>query len=86
MNTSTAYCDYYDVDCQDPAFYTWNSPEWVATRYVGNRMLEVWTVGDMRVSMPNGDVLRYADDLRWAGIKTDRDLENIDPNSWENNS
>lgn len=88
---TVAYCDYYNESCNDPAFYTWNQPEWVCTVYVEDKCLELWTVGDMRINMPNGDVIRYADDLFYAGIDTDEKLHKISDEDeafeyWINNS
>lgn len=83
------YCDYYDDSRCDPAFYTWDSPEWVATVRVDDKSLELWTVGEMRINMPNEDILRYADDLLHAGITTDEHLYALDDiygDVWINNS
>ena len=85
------YCDYYDDSRNDPAFYTWNSPEWVATVEIGDRSLELWTVGEMRINLPNEDIIRYADDLFHAGIDPDEKLHQLgnDDDSydiWINNS
>ena len=83
------YCSYYDESRNDPAFYTWDSPEWVASVEVDGRALEAWVVGEMRIDLPNEDIVRYADDLISADIDTDEKLHAIDDGSydiWINNS
>ena len=83
---SVRYCEYYDESRNDPAFYTWDTPEWVCTVEVKDRLLEVWSVGEMRINLPNDSIVRYADDLFSAGIETDEDLYEIDEACWVNNS
>lgn len=85
------YCDYYDPSRNDPAFYTWDSPEWVATVEVDDRSLEAWVVGEMRIQLPNEEIIRYADDLPWAGLVNDKDLYALSDKDdsfdvWINNS
>jgi hypothetical protein len=80
------YCDYYHPSSNDPAFYTWDSPEWIATVEFEDRLLEAWVVGEMRIQFPNEDIVRYSDELSWAGIANDSDIETIKPEYWINNS
>jgi hypothetical protein len=82
----TRYCNYYDETRNDPAFYTWDSPEWVASVEVDGRALEAWVVGEMRIDLPNEDIVRYADDLISAEIDSDKKLEELSSDFWENNS
>lgn len=78
------YCDYYDESRNDPAFYTWDGPEWVATVETDGRALEAWTVGEMRIYLNNEEtIVRYADDLFSAGIDTDEKLRAVDDGSWD---
>lgn len=91
MPNEIRYCDYYDRERSDPAFYTWNESEWVATHEFEGRAIEVWCVGEMRINLPNGNVIRYADDLRDNGINSNEDLYNLTKDDdafdiWENNS
>lgn len=80
------YCDYYDTTRNDPAFYTWDTPEWVASVEIDGRALEAWTVGEMRINLPNEDVVRYTDDLVSNEIDSDKKLEELSQDFWENNS
>lgn len=80
------YCDYYDETRNDPAFYTWDTPEWVASVEIDGRALEAWVVGEMRINLPNDEIIRYGDDLNHNEIYTDSDLENITSECWVNNS
>ena len=86
------YCDYYYETRNDPAFYTWDSPEWVATVELNGRALEAWTVGKMRIYLDEGDtIIRYTDDLLAYGIDTDEKLYKLTEDDdafdiWENNS
>lgn len=84
------YCDYYDPSRNDPAFYTWDSPEWVATVQIEDKCLEAWVVGEMRIHLNNEEtIIRYTDDLFHADIDTDEKLQAIDDGSfdtWINNS
>lgn len=89
--TTVRYCDYYDTSRNDPSFYTWDSPEWVATVEIEDRLLEAWVVGEMRINLPNDEIIRYADDLFNNGITTDEQLNNLTENDdafdiWQNNS
>lgn len=80
------YCDYYDETRNDPAFYTWDTPDWVVSVEIDGRQLEAWTVGEMRINLPNDEIIRYADDLNHNEIYNDADLENIPSECWINNS
>lgn len=80
------YCDYYDSTRNDPAFYTWDSPEWVATVKVEDRLLEAWVVGEMRIYLENENIIRYSDDLFSNSIDTDEKLFNLSSDLWHNNS
>lgn len=80
------YCDYYDETRDDPAFYTWDTPEWVATVELNGRALEAWTVGEMRINLDNDSIVRYTDDLLAHGIDTDEKLYKLDSEAWINNS
>ena len=80
------YCDYYQENRNDPSFYTWDTPEWVASVFVEDKVLELWTVGEMRINLPNDEIIRYADDLNHNEIYSDADLENIPGECWINNS
>lgn len=80
------YCNYYDETRNDPAFYTWDSPEWVVTVEIDGRALEAWTVGEMRIYLPNDEIIRYADDLNHNEIYNDEDLYKVDDDYWINNS
>lgn len=80
------YCSYYDESRNDPSFYTWDSPEWVASVEVDGRALEAWVVGEMRINLPNEDIVRYTDDLISAEIDSDKKLEELSSDFWENNS
>jgi len=85
------YCNYYDTTRDDPAFYTWDTPEWVASVEIDGRALEAWVVGEMRIDLPNEDIIRYTDDLISAGIDTDEKLNKIGNeddsfDAWINNS
>jgi hypothetical protein len=85
------YCDYYEPTRNDPAFYTWDTPEWVATVMVDDRLLEAWVVGEMRINLPNEDIIRYTDDLIHHEIDSDEKLHQLgnDDDSfdiWINNS
>lgn len=82
----TKFCHYYDETRDDPAFYTWDTPEFVASVEVNGRGLEAWTVGEMRINLPNDEIVRYADDLNHNEIYSDLDLENIPGECWINNS
>lgn len=84
--TTVRYCDYYDSTRNDPAFYTWDTPEWVASVEIDGRALEAWTVGEMRINLPNEDVVRYTDDLISNEIDSDNKLEELSSDFWENNS
>lgn len=86
MSSTVKYCDYYDESRNDSAFYCWNAHEWVASVYIDDRCLEIWAVGNMRINLENGNVIRYADDLRDNGILSDSDLEQISNDLWENNN
>lgn len=91
MPNEIRYNQGYQRECSDPAFYTWDSPEWVATYEFEGRALEIWTVGEMRINLPNGNIIRYASDLHENGIHTNEDLYNLtkDDDSfdvWVNNS
>ena len=77
------YCDYYDESRNDPSFYTWDSPEWVATVETDGRALEAWVVGEMRINLPNEDMIRDRNDLTTAGILTDEQLYALDDGSWD---
>lgn len=81
--TNVRYCDYYDPTRNDSAFYTWDSPEWVATVEVEDRLLEAWVVGEMRIIMSDDSIIRYADDLFHAGITSDEQLQALDDGSWD---
>lgn len=80
------YCEDYNTSRLDPAFYTWDSPEWVATVEYEDRLLEAWVVGEMRIQLPNETIIRYTDDLFHAGIDTDEKLSKLNSDSWINNS
>lgn len=80
------YCNYYDTTRDDPAFYTWDTPEWVASVEIDGRQLEAWVVGEMRINLPNDEIIRYGDDLNHNEIHSDSDLENIPGECWINNS
>lgn len=80
------YCNYYDETRNDPAFYTWDSPEWVASVEIDGRALEAWVVGEMRINLPNDEIIRYGDDLNHNEIYSDSDLENVPSECWINNS
>jgi hypothetical protein len=84
--TTVRYCDYYDSTRNDPAFYTWDSPEWVATVEVEDKLLEAWVVGEMRIHLENESIVRYADDLFSNSIDTDEKLFNLNSDFWQNNS
>lgn len=88
---SITYCDYHDSSRNDPAFYTWDSPEWVATVRVDDKLLEAWVVGEMRINLLNDEIVRYADDLFNNGITTDEQLNSLTEDDgafdiWQNNS
>lgn len=80
------YCHYYDETRDDPSFYTWDSPEFVASVTDGIRQLEAWVVGEMRIDLPNDEIIRYADDLNNNEIYNDEDLYKVDNECWINNS
>ena len=80
------YSDYYHPSRLDPAFYTWDTPEWVATVEYEDRLLEAWVVGQMRIQLDNDEIIRYTDDLIRAGIDTDEKLFKLNSDSWINNS
>lgn len=83
------YCEDYNTSRLDPAFYTWDTPEWVATVEYEDRLLEAWVVGEMRIQLPDETLIRYTDDLFRAGIDTDEKLHALDDGSydiWINNS
>ena len=80
------YSDYYHPSRLDPAFYTWDTPEWVATVEYEDRLLEAWVVGEMRIQLDNDEIIRYTDDLIRAGIDTDEKLFKLNSDSWINNS
>jgi hypothetical protein len=84
--TKATYCDYYDPTRNDPAFYTWDSPEFVAAVEVDGRGLEAWVVGEMKIYLENEDIVRYTDDLISNSIDTDEKLSNLSSDLWENNS
>lgn len=91
MKIRTKYCHYYDPTRNDPSFYTWDSPEFVASVEVGERGLEAWVVGEMRIYLPNDEIVRYADDLENNEIYTDEQLfklteDNPELDVWQNNS
>ena len=86
MKIRTKYCHYYDPQRNDPAFYTWDSPEFVASVEVGERGLEAWVVGEMRIDLPNEEIIRYADDLENNEIYTDEQLFELSSDFWQNNS
>ena len=77
------YCDYYDPSRNDPAFYTWDTPEWVATVEFEDRLLEAWVVGEMRIITQDDQILRYTDDLIHYGIDSDEKLQALDDGSWD---
>ena len=87
----TKFCHYYDETRDDPAFYTWDTPEFVASVEVNGRGLEAWVVGEMSIYLPNDVTIRYADDLENADIYSDTQLHEIGRtdetlNAWEHNS
>ena len=84
------YTSEYKKDRQDSAFYTWDGPEWVATAYFEDKALEVWTVGEMKILLPNDEgYIRYTDDLINYGITNDEQLQEFSDkysDSWIHNS
>ena len=86
MKIRTKYCHYYDPTRNDPAFYTWDTPEFVAAVEVDERGLEAWVVGEMRIDLPNEEIVRYADDLENNQIYTDEQLFELSSDFWQNNS
>jgi len=88
------YNNYFRLDRQDSAFYTWDGPEWVASVYWNNNSIEIWAVGEMKIQLPE-DVLyepiRYTDKLLEFGIDNDADLYAMSTlyekyDIWHNNS
>lgn len=96
MPNEIRYNQEYTREKSDSAFWTWDSPEWVATYEFEGRALEVWCVGEMRIHVPDshesgGGIIRYADDLRQYGIHNNKDLEEFsnkyaNDDIWQNNS
>jgi hypothetical protein len=86
MNFKVVYNSYYQKDRNDPAFYTWDSPEWVATVHLDEKSLEIWSVGEMKIYLENEEIIRYSDDLISNGIDTDEKLFDIPSEAWHNNS
>lgn len=83
------YCNYYDTTRDDPAFYTWDTPEWVASVEIDGRQLEAWVVGEMRIIMHDDGIVRYTDDLMHYEIDSDEKLEKLSDDGddvWHNNS
>lgn len=82
---ATTYCENYHHTRLDSAFYTDYMPEWVATVKIKDRLLEVWTEGDMRIFIDD-EIIRTSKELMEAGITTDNMLNSIPVDSWINNS
>lgn len=85
------YCPEYTPDCNDAAFYTYPVIETVATVETDKRWIEIACVGEMRIHHPNGNIIRYSEDLPWNGIHNDDDLNNLTKDDeafdiWQNNS
>lgn len=59
----------------DSMFYCWGDGETnVGTLRADNRLFHIVANGEMRLNLPNGDVIRYTDALLSAGIDTDDKL------------
>ena len=78
------YNVHTDKDQQDPAFYCWGDQQVIAEVKKGERILEIWAVGEMRLNIPyensegtwdevNYDIVRYTEDLE-GYAKTDQQL------------
>lgn len=88
---TVTYCPEYTPDKNDAAFYTYPVIETVATVETDERWIEVACVGEMRIHHPNGNIIRYSEDLPWNGIHNDDDLNNLTKDDeafeiWQSNS
>lgn len=71
----------------DPAFYVVGGMNTVAIISAnGDDLFSVCCIGEMRLDLPDGKVLRYASDLPYENIETDNDLYSIDGECWSNNA
>ena len=67
-----------NVDQTDAMFYCWGEGEThIATLVVDSRTFHIIANGEMRLNLPNGDVIRYTDALLSAGIDTDDKLNSL---------
>lgn len=95
------YANERNDECQDPAFYVWDSQchQFVASvrladtdREVnvycdGEMRLHVWADEKSREEATDFEVVRYCDDLASVGLNTDYDLVSADERiEWVNNA
>ena len=92
MEYTVEYLVEQDPQQTDSAFYCWTHGwEVLAVVKSGDREFHIGSNGEMRINLPNGDVLRYTSDLLSAGIDTDKKLAEFntahaDQDVWVNNN
>jgi hypothetical protein len=88
MEYTVEYLIEQDPQQTDSAFYCWtNGWEVLAVVKSGDREFHIGSNGEMRINLPNGDVLRYTSDLLSAGIDTDIKLsEFMEKHDWIHNN
>jgi len=72
----------------DPAFYVVGSMDMDTVAIIsanGDDLFRVECIGEMNIILPTGERLRYASDLVYVDVKTDKDLENLEC-EWDNNA
>lgn len=75
MTYEVTYLVEQNPDQTDSAFYCWSGGwEVLATIKSGDREFHIGSNGEMRINLPDGDVIRYTEDLLSAGIDTDEKL------------
>lgn len=92
MDYTVEYLVEPNPEQTESAFYCWtNGWEVLAVVKSGDREFHIGSNGEMRINLPNGDVLRYTSDLISAGIDTDTKLAEFntahaDQDVWVNNN
>jgi hypothetical protein len=88
MEYTVEYLVEQDPQQTDSAFYCWTHGwEVLAVVKLGDREFHIGSNGEMRINLPNGDVLRYTSDLLSAGIDTDIKLsEFMEKHDWIHNN
>lgn len=78
VDARVEFCPEYSRDKFDACFYVTDGPQWVATVYLNNRMLDVIRYGEMEIRLPDDHrPIKYSEHLETIGIDTDLKLQEM---------